>query len=296
MASSEDPYYYHRIYFSESNNHTRDVVDRQYIIKAAEAQSSELNHSRMVWLTTRSATAQKDLANSALKNQQRQRTINGKDIIIFHLGSGVAPTQAMVDALKAVTKVTDVQKGFEFFSLTELDQHAGFIRDNRLGIISYDLERGASPSAEVNDPLGSFQQARAIANREGLDLMAAPSNAISSGQYAGDIAQLVNSYHLQSQPKQNDDSTCNTMKNWVEDRVSVLESANSNLEGRITFQVTLTGKITPGDPDAFTTAKRCIDAILPGDVDGVTIFWNGTTWNNGKYEELLRYVEGTYSP
>jgi hypothetical protein len=250
----------------------------------------------MVWLTTRSATAQKDLANSVLQNhQQQQGTINGKDIIIFHLGKGVVPTQAMVDALKAVTKVTDVRKGFEFFSLTELDQHAGFIRDKGLGLISYDLENGASPSAEVNDPLGSFQQARAIANREGLDLMAAPSNAISSGQYVGDIAQLVNSYHLQSQPKQNDDSTCNTMKNWVEDRVSVLESANSNLKGRITFQVTLTGNIAAGDPDAFTTAKRCIDAILPGDVDGVTIFWNGAMWDNGKYEELLRYVEDTYS-
>jgi hypothetical protein len=46
---------------------------------SAEAQSSELNHSRMVWLTTRSATAQKDLSNSALKNQQQQGTINGKD-------------------------------------------------------------------------------------------------------------------------------------------------------------------------------------------------------------------------
>src|SRR5919109_1241987 len=294
MASSEDPYYY-RIYFSESNNHTGDF-DRQYVIKAAEAQSSELNHSRMVWLTTRSATAQKALANSALQNHQQQGTINGKDIIIFHLGKGVAPTQAMVDALKAVTKVTDVRKGFEFFSLIELDQHAGFIRDNGLGLISYDLENGASPSAEVNDPVGSFQQARAITNREALDLMAAPSNAISSGQYAGDIAQLVNSYHLQSQPLQNDDSTCNTMKNWVEDRVSVLESANSNLKGRITFQVTLTGNIAPGDPDAFITAKRCIDAILPGDVDGVTIFWNGATWDNGKYEKLLRYVEDTYSP
>jgi hypothetical protein len=294
MASSEDPYY-HRIYFSESN-YIRDV-DSQYVIKAAEAQSWELNHSRMVWLTTRSATAQKDLANSVLQNyHQQQGTINGKDIIIFHLGKGVVPTQAMVDALKAVTKVTDIRKGFEFFSLTELNQHAGFIRDKGLGLISYDLENGASLSAEVNDPLGSFQQARAIANREGLDLMAAPSNAISSGQYAGDIAQLVNSYHLQSQPKQNDDSTCNTMKNWVEDRVSVLESANSNLKGRITFQVTLTGNIAPGDPDAFTTAKRCIDAILPGDVDGVTIFWNGATWDNGKYEELLRYVEDTYSP
>jgi hypothetical protein len=294
MASVEDPYYYHT-YFSESN-HTRDV-DRQYVIKAAaEAQSSELNHSRMVWLTTRSATAQKDLANSALQNTQQQGTINGKDIIIFHLGKGVAPTQAMVDTLKAVTKVTDVRKGFEFFSLTELDQHAGFIRDNGLGIISYDLENGASPSAEVNDPLGFFQQAKAIANREGLGLMAAPSNAISSGRYAGDIAQLVDSYHLQSQPLQNDDSTCSTMKNWVEDRVSVLESANPNLEGRITFQVTLTRNIAPGDPDAFTTAKRCIDAILPGDVDGVTIFWNGATWDNGKYEELLKYVEGTYSP
>jgi hypothetical protein len=294
MASSEDPYY-HRIYFSGSN-YIRDV-DRQYVIKAAKAQSWELNHSRMVWLTTRSAIAQKDLANSVLQNHhQQQGTIDGKDIIIFHLGKGVVPTQAMVDALKEVTKVTNVRKGFEFFSVTELDQHAGFIRDKGLGLISYDLENGASPSAEVNDPLGSFQQARAIANREGLDLMAAPSNAISSGQYAGDIAQVVNSYHLQSQPKQNDDSTCNTMKNWVEDRVSVLESANSNLKGRITFQVTLTGKIAPGDSDAFTTAKRCIDAILPGDVDGVTIFWNGAMWDNGKYEELLRYVEDTYSP
>jgi hypothetical protein len=263
--------------------------------QTAQAQSGQLKHSRMVWLTTRSATAQKDLANSALKNTQ-QGTINGKDIIIFHLGSGVAPTQAMVDALKGVTKVTDTRKGFEFFSLAELDQHADYIRHRGFGLISYDLEAGKSPDTEVNDPLGSFRQARAIANREGLGLMAAPSNAISSGQYGDDIAQLVDRYHLQSQPKQDDDNTCTIMKNWVEGRASVLKAANSNLEGRITFQVTLTGKIAPGDPDAFTTAKRCIDAILPGDVDGVTIFWNGATWDNGKYGQLLRYVEDTYSP
>lgn len=263
--------------------------------RTAQAQSGQLKHSRMVWLTTRSAMAQKDLANSALKNIQ-QGTINGKAIIIFHLGNGVAPTQAMVDTLKGVTKVTDARKGFEFFSLAELDQHAGYIRHQGFGLISYDLEAGKSPYTEVNDPLGSFRQARAIANREGVGLMAAPSNAISSGQYADDIAQLVDRYHLQSQPKQGDDKTCTIMKNWLEGRANVLKAANFNLEGRITFQVTLTGKIALGDPDAFTTAKRCIDAILPGDVDGVTIFWNSATWNNGKYEQLLRYVEDTYSP
>lgn len=248
----------------------------------------------MVWLTTRSAAAQKDLANSALKNT-RQGTINLRDIIIFHLGSGVAPTQAMGDALKGVTKVTDTQKGFEFFSLAELNQHADYIRHHGFGLISYDLEAGKSPDREVNDSLGSFRQARAIANKEGIGLMAAPSNAITSGQYADDIAQLVDRYHLQSQPKQDCDNTCTRMKNWIESRSSGLEEANSNLEGRITFQVTLTGKISPGDPNSFTTAKRCIDAILPGNADGVTIFWNGATWDNGKYEKLLTYIEDTYS-
>ncbi|HJU33625.1 MAG TPA: hypothetical protein VJ695_00740 [Nitrososphaera sp.] len=260
----------------------------------AQAQKGQLKHSRMVWLTTRPATAQKNLANSALSNTQ-QSTRNGKDIIIFHLGNGVAPTQAMVDSLKGVTKITDTRKGFEFFSLAEIDQHADYIRHQGFGLISYDLEVGKSPVGEVNDPLGSFRRARAIANREGISLMAAPSNAISSGQYAGGIAQLVDRYHLQSQFKQDNDNTCAIMKNWVEGRASIIKAANSRLEGKITFQVTLTGIVAPRDPDAFATAKRCIDAILPGDVDGVTIFWNGATWDNGKYDQLLRYVVYTYS-
>lgn len=241
--------------------------------------------TNMIFTTTRSAAVQRDLAKQVL---------DSNDYIVFHYGSGRDPTKTEIAALKAVDTVPNSRKGLEFFSLAEIREHAKTVRANGLGFISYDLERGASPSSEVNNPVQAFREARRAANAEGIQLVAVPSHAISSGQYADDIAKLVHRYHLQSQPKQDDDTNCNIMKNWVVSRVSLLERANSNLAGKVSYQVTLSQGAAEGKT-VFNTAKDCITNISPTSVDGNGIWWNGPSWDNGQYKELLRYHESTFS-
>jgi hypothetical protein len=249
--------------------------------------TSEPSYTRMIWTTTRSVTAQRDLANDVLGG-------GGQDTVVFHYGSGQDPTQAQINALKGVTRVSDDKKGMEFFSLAEIGEHAPTVKANGFGFISYDLEAGASPDREVANPLESVRQAKIIADENGIGLQVAPSNAISSGQYADDIAIRAGRYHLQSQPKQDDNTTCQIMKDWVDSRVRLFEGAKSGLEGKITFQVTLTSKPAPGKT-IYETAKDCIDKAIPGDVDGVSIWYGGAQFDDGTYKRLLKYVEDTYS-
>src|SRR5688572_3235660 len=162
--------------------------------------------TRQIFVTTRNSAEQRDLANQVL---------DSGDIIVFHYAQGRDPTATELSNLKAVTKVPNSQKGLEFFTLAEIQEHARTVARNGLGFIAYDLEGGASPSAEVNNPALAFQRAKAAADAEGIDLIAVPSHAISSGQYADDIARLVDGFHLQAQAKQDDDTSCNIMRNWV---------------------------------------------------------------------------------
>src|ERR671919_407169 len=186
------------------------------------------NHLKMIWTTTRCSTVNschemRDFAKSAL---------DSRDYIIFHYGSGQDPQKYQIYAMKGVTNIPNTRKGFEFFSLAELREHAPKVKANGFRIISYDLERGMSPSSEVNDPLGSIIKARRIAANNDLALNIAPSYAISAGPYADDIAKRTNRYHLQSQRLQDDDTTCTKMDRWVANRVYMLETSTAGrLEG-----------------------------------------------------------------
>lgn len=241
--------------------------------------------TRMIFTTTRSSAVQRDFANQVL---------DSGDIVVYHYGAGRDPTGTELANLKAVSRVPQSEKGLEFFSLAEIKEHAQTVANNGLGFIAYDLEGGASPSAEVSNPVAAFKAAKAAADKAGIDLMAVPSNAISNGQYADDIARLVDRYHLQSQPKQDDDTSCNTMRNWVTGRLSVLENANPDLRGDITYQVTLSGNAANGKT-VYQTAKYCIDRTSPTGIDGNSIWWNGASFDNGDYRRLLEYHERTYS-
>ena len=222
--------------------------------------------------------------------------LDRSDWIMFHYGRGQDPQNYQIHAMKGVTNIPSVKKGFEFFSLAELRQHAPKVKANGFGFISYDLERGTSPDSEVNDPLGSIRKARLIAANNGIYLHIAPSYAISRGDYADNIAKLTVRYHLQSQVLQNDDTTCAKMHRWVVNRVDVLETATADrLEGKITFQVTFNLDLRAPGKTAFQTAKDCIDRIANWDVDGLAIWWTGASWDNGTYQRLVRYYESTYS-
>lgn len=241
--------------------------------------------TRMIFITSRSSAVQKNLANELL---------DSGDLVVFHYGAGRDPTETELTNLKEVSRVPNSEKGLEFFSLAEIQEHAQTVADNGLGFIAYDLEGGASPSAEVSNPVAAFQAAREAADEAGIDLMAVPSNAITNGQYADDIARLVDRYHLQSQPRQDDDTSCNTMRNWVTGRLSVLENANTDLRGDITYQVTLSGNAASGKT-VYQTGRDCIDRTSPTGIDGNSIWWNGASFDNGDYRRLLEYHERRYS-
>ena len=241
--------------------------------------------TRQIFTTVRSSALQRDMANQLL---------DSGDIIVFHYGSGRDPTGTELSNLKAVSKVPNSQKGLEFFSLAEIQEHARTVARNGLGFIAYDLEGGLSPSAEVSNPVLAFQRAKAAADAVGIDLIAVPSYTISAGQYADDIARLVDGYHLQSQRRQDDDTSCNIMRNWVIDRVALLERANPALSGDITYQVSLSSTAAPGKT-VYQTVQGCIDRTSPTGVDGNSIWWNGASFDNGDYRRLLAYHESRYS-
>jgi hypothetical protein len=267
------------------------ILSTHQAVPAKAYAQTEGNHFRMYWTTVRcsnedSCKEMRDFANSVL---------DSRDFIIFHYGSGQTPQKYQIDALKSVTNVGTARKGFEFFSLAELQRHAPTARANGFGFISYDLERGMSPASEVDNPLNSVRKARSIADANGLYLQLAPSNAISRGQYADDIGKITNRYHLQSQIMQDDDTTCARMDSWVAGRVKVLEGAKSSLEGKITFQVSLNPNLAADGKTVLQTAKACIDRIANDDVDGLSIWWSSGSWNDGTYQNLVRYYERTYS-
>lgn len=252
----------------------------------APISASALDDNRMVWLTTRTSAAQETMSNNDL---------DSGDMIVYHFGLNADPTTAQLTDLNDVTSVPDNRKGLEFFSLAELEEHAPTVAAQGFGFISYDLE-SVSPDAEEADPVGSVIAAKEIADNNGIDLMVAPSHAITT-TYSDDIAPYVDRYHLQSQPKQDDDTTCDIMLNWINQEITDIEGANSALAGEITAQVTITGNAASGKT-AYETAEDCIDrSIVTGDghADGVTIFWNAATFDDGSYETLLQYFETNYS-
>jgi hypothetical protein len=251
----------------------------------AEEVDGGTDFTKMVWTTTRSTAAQRDLANQIL---------DSGDIVMFHYAIGRDPTSTHISHLKAVTTVPDEHKGFEFFTLAEIQEHAQTVADNGFGFISYDLETGISPTSETSNPTAAFRAAKQAADEAGIDLAASPNYPISNGDHLDDIAKLVDYYHLQSQRRQDDDRTCDTMRNWISNRMRVIEGANPDLEGEISYQVTLSRGAAEGKT-IFQTTRDCIQRVSPSDADGNLIWWNAASFDNGNYQELLRFHENNYS-
>ena len=109
---------------------------------------------RFIWRTTESQTEQRDFANKYLDRG---------DLIVVHYPYDDDPTTKQIKALKGVTTVPDSRKGFEFFSLAEIKEHAKTVKRAGFGFIAYDLE-DISPSAEVADPVKGVKTAKQYAS------------------------------------------------------------------------------------------------------------------------------------
>lgn len=273
-------------------------------LTAAIATTSDPNNTRMVWHTARcsnqtSCDNLKDETLSALGAKELLSTTGQKDTLIFHFGSGQDPQSYQISAMQSVNSMDNVRKGFEFFSLAEIEEHLPTLDAANFNIIAYDLEgsigNGPSPDAELSDPVQAFQDARTLvddyntANSENIELMAVPSRAITNS-HAADIAEEVQWYHIQSQPNQDDDTNCSTMETFVDNMTSNIEGAKAGLEDEITAQVTITGNAASGKT-AYETAVDCIDAIIGNDMDGFTVWWGGTQFDNDEFLDIYTYLE-----
>ena len=224
---------------------------------------------RFIWRTIESQTEQRDFANKYL---------DGGDLIVVHYPHDDDPTTKQIKALKGVTTVPDSRKGFEFFSLGEIKEHAKTVKRAGFGFIAYDLE-DISPSAEVGDPVKGVKTAKQYASAAGVKLMVTPSERIVR-EYGAQFAPYVDLLAIQSQMHQDNDSSCTYMRDWLNTTITAIERANPNLAGNITGQVTLTQYPAPGKT-VFETAEDCLAAISDGEnskVDGMGFWWNPREW------------------
>jgi hypothetical protein len=240
---------------------------------------------RFIWRTTESQTEQRNFANKYL---------DSRDLIVVHYPQGGDPTSEQINALKGVTTVPNSRKALEFFSLAEIKEHAPTVKKAGFGFIAYDLEP-ISPGADVADPVKAVKTAKQYATAAGVKLMVVPSQKIVR-EYGVQFAPYVDWLAMQSQIHQDNDSTCTYMKNWINDRITAIERANSNLAGKITAQVTLTQYSAPGKT-VYQTAQGCLDAVSGGKskVDGMAFWWNPNEWNNDQVASLTSYYERKYS-
>jgi hypothetical protein len=265
------------------------------------AQSSDPNQLRIIWRTvdcsgTTSCNALRDATNTIVGDNDNP---THKDTLIFHFGSGVDPQPYHINAMKGVTNIIDFFKGFEFFSLAELQEHIQLAADNGFKMMSYDLEAVYSPQSEVDDPVGSFQAAwnmvvafNAQTGKQ-MKLMAAPSRLITEA-YGDQIAPYTHWYHIQSQALQDNDATCDVMNDYIVNQVAVLEAAKPALEDEISYQVSLTNHAAAGKT-IYETAQDCIDVVTNTDVDGMSIWWGSDEYDSGQFQSLYKYYEDTYS-
>ena len=241
---------------------------------------------RAIFLPYIDEAAQRNLYNQEL---------DSSDLIVMHLGRNQAPPTSHLNALDAITSVPDSRKGLEFFSLQEIKKYAPLVAQRGWGFISYDLE-GISPDAEKADPVAAVRTAKQYADSAGIDLMVAPSQSIVSS-HAGKIAPYVDRFHMQSQGHQDNDSTCTSMRDWINNRIASIESAKSSLAGEITAQLTLTRLEAPGKT-IYQTVKDCIDRPLTeggGRADGLSIWLGNPDFKDGTYKRLLEHFESRYS-
>jgi hypothetical protein len=247
--------------------------------------ASALDQSHMMWSTVRGLDKLKSLTNSV--------GFDSGDYLMFHYSPSQGPTQTQINAMKSITSIPNSHKGFEFWSLANIKKYAPVAKQAGFGLIGYDLENGNSPSSEVSNPVNAFKQAQQIVHSYGLKLISIAGYPILT-QYGTQYAKYVDGVHMQSQRLQNDDTTCAKLKNYVASWVSKLESANPNLAGHIIYQLSFSAGAASGKT-IYQTLKDCTDATSPTSVDGLFIFWNSPSFDNGQYGDLLKYHESKYS-
>jgi hypothetical protein len=259
------------------------------------AQSGEKNVSIFNWQTNRCFSTTTCSNMRDITNNVQKGTL---DILLMHFGNTGA-TQTQIDnavaAMHGVDGIVNARKGFEFQCLAHLEQWAPTIAQEfgTNALLGYNLET-ASCGTEEDTPVGSTQAAKSIAVENGLRLFMAPSHFITHGSASDDIVQKTYWYNMQMQQHQDDQPECSTLASEAAERVSFFESADAGSEGEISYQLSFAQSPAEGKT-IVETIKDCMDAVTPGDVDGVVVWFNSAAIDNGTWEEVMAYHEDNYS-
>jgi hypothetical protein len=252
------------------------------------AASTNSDYTRMIWTTTRSSSLLKDMAIDL--------GLDSGDMIVFHYGPGQVPTTTQINNMKAVTAVSDSNKGFEFFSLSEIQNYADNVAAAGFGFISYNLEHGGSPETEADNPIDAFTDAKAAADAAGIDLHAVPERGMAIGSNADEIADLVDALHYQVQALQGADTTCIIARDSVRSTKVLWESANSALIDDISYQLSFARPAAAGKT-VLQTINDCTTRIsgTVTTIDGMSPWWTAAAFDSGNLETALAHYKNTYS-
>ena len=272
-------------------------------LQTAEASSHSVR-GLYLWQTARCFDA--NSCNNLLA-QTKAAEQGSASNLFMHYGFGDTPETFQVDALKAAVGPNDFlchQLGMEGVSLPDLEvladelvaleQHFNCTQDMWL---VYNLENRAETQAEFADPLGSFQDAKDIANAHDLRLAASPAESISIGSLADDIAGLVTIYHAQVQSEQNDDADCSDLYTELDLIIDNIRASHPNKV--ITFQTAPGQGAAPdgsgGTKSITETITDCMDAAYANtSVNGATVWFRGGDIDSGLWQNLMTYWETTF--
>ena len=224
-------------------------------------------------------------------------TVRGNtNILIFHYCEGCSPTKAQIDTLKATSGFTNAQKGMQGSDLPGLRDLAPIVKQHfgTNAWLGYGIEGRCEDNREVCDPVASVREAKSIANQYDLRLLVTPGYGITKNdQQASAIVKQADLYNMQTQRFQDDSAGCTELKNNALERVQVLEAAKPTIEGKITYQLSLTSPAASGKTTRETLID-CMDVVSPTDVDGVTVWYGGADLGDGDYKAAYAHHENNF--
>jgi hypothetical protein len=234
---------------------------------------------------------------NTIRDKTNAKNPESSDKLIMHMGN---PSQAAFDnavnAMKGVTGISAANKGFEFIDADDAIAWADNIAAEGFDILAYNLEDNRPNQAdEWATPVTSHDRVRDAAVANGLKFWAAPAKSLlESGSAWDDIVGMAWWVHYQSQAYQDDDTTCAIMDSKVANMVTKIEGFQAAQEGEISYQVTTSQDPAPGKT-IRQTVTACMNRISGDDVDGVMVWSNQASLDNGDLEAAWAYHEAHFS-
>ena len=197
--------------------------------------------------------------------------INKADIALSH------PNE---ENLEFTMQIPVGEHGVQYFSLEEIKSKAASLRSDGVDIISYDIEKEYSPSADIQDPVATVREVCQEVHKYKMKCMVTPARALTT-QFGAQIAEYVDFYNIQAQGLQAQPSQ---YKAYVENIVSKLRSANSEMS--ITVQVSTSRGTLDNMKESFSQVADIVDGVscwYSNDSEGLNMLGDFVQWFKQNY-------------